>query len=112
MPFTADKFLQVYRENRRESVALSLEASAVASAVQDLVRLVPFEGGYTELLEKLNERVSEKTQDSKSWPKNPRALSSHLRKVAPLLRDQKIQITELQNDEAKNTKRIKIEVQQ
>jgi hypothetical protein len=109
LPFTADEFLKTYRENRRDSMALSLEASPVASAVQDLVSLAPWEGGYTQLLKKLTERVSEAVQKSKAWPKNPRALSSHLRKVGPLLRDQKIEITELANDEKTNTKRIKIE---
>jgi hypothetical protein len=98
LPFSTEEFLEAYRTNRRDSVALSLESSAVGSAIQTLVSGGRWEGTYTELLTHLNSMVSDQTQKSKVWPKNARALGSMLRRLAPLLRAHGIQTTELQND--------------
>jgi hypothetical protein len=95
LPFTTEEFLGAYRANRQESVQLSLESSAVGTTIQTLVNSGPFEGTYTELLEKLSVATSEEIRKSKIWPKNARALSSVLRRLAPLLRADGIQIREL-----------------
>jgi hypothetical protein len=109
LPFDGERFLQAYQANRRESLFLTLESSVVARAIQSLVAEKKWEGGYTELLEKLNLTVKEETTKSKAWPKNPRALSSALRKIAPLLRTAGYAIAELPDDPKAKTKRFTIE---
>jgi putative DNA primase/helicase len=37
LPFDQEEFLQAYRDNRRESVSLSIETSSVAASIQALV---------------------------------------------------------------------------
>ena len=86
MPFTQEAFLRAYSENRRESVALSIEASAVAAGIQTLTACEKWEGTATELLHALNGIVDEDTKKGRAWPKDARNMSSKVRRAAPLLR--------------------------
>jgi hypothetical protein len=86
MPFTQEAFLRAYSENRRESVSLSIEASAVASGIQTLTARDKWEGTATELLHALNGLVGEDTKKGRAWPKDARNMSSKVRRTAPLLR--------------------------
>src|SRR5262249_23445740 len=43
-------------------------------------------GTASELLAALGNRVSDQTKREKAWPKNPRSLSGHLKRLAPNLR--------------------------
>jgi hypothetical protein len=109
LPFDGQRFLQAYQANRRESVSLTLESSVLARAIQSLVAKEKWEGGYTELLEKLNSTATEETTKLKAWPKSARSLSNALRKIGPVLRTAGYPSTELAKDPDTNTKRIAIE---
>ena len=78
-------FLDAYEANRAAANQTALESSPVVAALQGLI--VEFdgkiEGTATELLAKLS--VGQDTR-AKSWPKNPRALSGILNRLAPNLR--------------------------
>jgi hypothetical protein len=110
LPFSAERFLEAYRSNRSESIASTIESSALASAVQSLAATQDrWEGTYGELLEILNQRVTDETKKSKAWPKNPRWLSSLLRKFGSPLRAAGCAITELSKDPKTRRRRIAIE---
>jgi len=110
LPFKANEFLQAYEANRRESVALSIEASPIASGLKRLAAAGPWVGSHTELLEKLNSIIYDDIQKRRTWPKSPRVLSSRLRTVVPLLRVEGIiEINDdVPRDPDSNVKRLSI----
>jgi hypothetical protein len=93
LSFSQEEFLAAYSDNRLESVSLSIEASAVAAAIQKLVNVGDWEGTATKLLEALNKDTDEETRKEKHWPKNASVLSSKLRRLFPLLRSTGLDVT-------------------
>ena len=82
------KFLNVYRENRREVIETSFEADAVAVAIKDYILAEHSEGWTaTDLLAALNNRVSDAVRRSKLWPLSAQGLGNRIDRVAPLLRN-------------------------
>ena len=79
-------FAEAYKGNRESANDLVLDASLVAQAVKIFINDDHFTGTATELLALLNQKVSDETRRQKFWPKNGRALSGKLRRVAPNLR--------------------------
>jgi hypothetical protein len=79
-------FLAAYEGNRAEANELTLEASPIARSVRDLAADAGFFGTATDLLEQLRSRVSDEAATDREWPKNGRALSGRLRRIAPNLR--------------------------
>ena len=77
------EFMTAYTGNRDDAHALVLESSPVAKLVTEAA---PFAGTATELLTLLDSRAPESLQHGKSWPKDGRALSNTLRRLAPNLR--------------------------
>ena len=53
-----------------------------------------WQGTASELLDKLNFRVSDQTKRSDQWPKAPNALSNRLRRAAPGLRAMGLEVIE------------------
>ena len=88
LPFTQEDFLGVYGQNRRESIAVSIEASPFASAILELLKkdYGEWEGSATELLVQLKPFAAEETLRSKDWPKDARKAGNKVTRVAPLLR--------------------------
>jgi hypothetical protein len=87
MGHDADKFLEVYRDNRKFANESALEDNPVAGAIRELMaRQDPWSGTASELLAALREIVSEKVGARDQWPKTARALSGVLRRLAPSLR--------------------------
>ena len=81
-------FLTAYRENRSATVEDNLEADPVGEAITRLMENVEdWEGPCKELQQKLDELVNEGVRKSKRWPKTPRGLSNHLRRLATFLRE-------------------------
>lgn len=80
-------FLAAYQGNRESANDVALEASVVA---QPLLDLLDTQGEWTgssgELLKLLEERVGDQTRRLSGWPKNPRSLSGHLKRLAPNIR--------------------------
>jgi hypothetical protein len=79
-------FLAAYAEKRSHSHELTLDASAIASHVRELAD-EGFLGTAGDLLKELTRRAGdEATARHNTWPKNGRALSGALRRIAPNLR--------------------------
>jgi len=58
-------------------------ASQILHLVGDCERWM---GTAAELLEALEKRADEKVRGNRAWPKSPRSLADHLRRLAPNLR--------------------------
>ncbi len=85
--WTQGALLAAYNQNRGELVSESLEDDPIASAVLQLVEPGKYWiGPASELLEKLAGIAGVGEHPPKNWPAGPRALSSRLRRIAPLLR--------------------------
>jgi hypothetical protein len=78
-------FLTLYQGNRRHSIARSLDASPVASAIRTLAEAeanaVVFDGTMGKLLD----RLSPYRDSSEAWPKSARGLGDVLRRQRPAL---------------------------
>jgi hypothetical protein len=80
-------FMAAYRENVARMVDITLEASPVAEAVQELMASrAEWEGTAIELLPDLAAAIGERVANSKRWPTTPRSLSGWLRRDAAGLR--------------------------
>lgn len=80
-------FMQVYNAARADAVAAGLEGSPVAQAVRSLMESRDkWTGTATNSLDALCDRVDDKTRHLKIWPKTARGLSNILRRLAPSLR--------------------------
>lgn len=80
-------FLSAYERNRSEATESVIDASPLGDALRQLVRADNrWEGSASDLLEILNQRVSESTKRSRGWPAAPNRMRSHLQRLAPSLR--------------------------
>jgi putative DNA primase/helicase len=82
-------FFAAYGENRRDVSEATFEADEVAVVIWKLItteRADGFEGTATELLEAINNQVSEATRKKKYWPQNPAQLGNRVARAAPLLK--------------------------
>jgi len=84
----AGTFLKAYERNRDEANSLSLDASVIGSLVLQLAEQGAWRGTATELWKKLGELAGEDGQRQAGWPKNGRAVSGRLKRIAPNLRAQ------------------------
>jgi putative DNA primase/helicase len=82
------EFMMAYSNNRRDVSEAAFEADAVAVAVWKFLQTKPerFEGTMTELLEGINNYVSEATRRSKYWPPSAAALGNRIERSTPLLK--------------------------
>lgn len=81
-------FVAAYQGNRESANEVALEASVVARPLLDLLEAQgAWTGSSGELLKILEERLGDQTRKQSGWPKNPRSLSGHLKRLAPNLRE-------------------------
>jgi hypothetical protein len=87
-------FLSAYEANVEEQNEEAISASLVAEA------LIVFMEGRTEwagtvkaLLDTLTNEVASQSARQREWPKNPKALGGHLKRIAPNLRAKGIWVT-------------------
>jgi len=92
-------FKAAYKSNRTEAVETLLDDDLVATAVQKLA--LPWEGRAGELLDALNTVTGHAHITAKDWPKDGKALSGRLRRLAPLLRAKGISSDKLQRTSAR-----------
>jgi transposase len=91
------------RSNRRDAVAIMLEAYHVATAVRRLMEhQAEVVTTATDLLVALNTGVSEDIKRSRDWPKAANALSGRLIRLAPALRRVGVAITFERSGESRN----------
>jgi hypothetical protein len=82
-----DEFISRYRNLRRESNALALESSPIATLILSFMEdRDSWVGTATELLELLERRGGERTRYNKYFPKQPNQLSKQINRLAPNLR--------------------------
>ncbi len=86
-------FMQALTNNDSNLKGELFESDRVAVAVLKLMEdRDVWHGTATELLDELRLKVSEETARSKKWPRSAQALSSRLRRAAPLLRNEGIDV--------------------
>jgi hypothetical protein len=79
-------FLPAYERNRNEANSVSLDASIIGEPILKIANDGGFIGTASQFLEKLDEFASDKLKNQNSWPKNGRAVSGQLKRIAPNLR--------------------------
>jgi hypothetical protein len=80
-------FMAIYKENCASANEVALEASAIARPLLDLLEAQgEWDGPSSELLAALEERQGDQVRKLAGWPKNPRSLSGHIKRLAPNLR--------------------------
>jgi Domain of unknown function (DUF3854) len=93
LPITGEEILDAYMENQRDTVAVSIEGSPVAAAIQAFMReRHTWTGTASELLECLAKSITDDIRRLRSWPKDPRAVANRLRRVAPVLRQAGVEV--------------------
>lgn len=89
----AGTFGSAYRDNLDEAVHDLIDADPVAAGIRELVsRQTVQTQNATALLGALEQIVGDKGTRSKRWPKDARAFSAHLTRIAPNLRKIGIEI--------------------
>lgn len=79
--------MAAYQGNRDSANEVALEASAVARPLLDFLEAQgEWTGSSGELLKALEDRLGDQSRKPSGWPKNPRSLSGHLKRLAPNLR--------------------------
>ncbi len=86
-----ESFNEIYKENRRNSLTHSLDSSPAALALMEMMsfRKIDWEGTYKELKLELERHYH---QEGEGWPKSPKGLSNILKRMAPALREQGLDI--------------------
>ena len=80
-------FMAAYGGNQESANELALEASVVARPLLELLEAqAGWQGSASELLKALEEQVDDQAKRQHGWPKNPRSLSGHLKRLSPNLR--------------------------
>jgi hypothetical protein len=76
-------FMTSYQGNRVQAFELAVDTSIIGPA---LLALLPYEGTFSDLLEKLNTEADEKLSRDREWPKSARGLGGKIDRLAPSLR--------------------------
>lgn len=79
-------FTRAYAANRHEGHALALEVSPIAEPLAKLTSKGSWQGTAGQLLAKLAEIAGAEVTNAREWPKNPRALTEAIKRLAPSLR--------------------------
>ena len=89
----AGTFTRAYTANRKAAIEGIIDAHPISACVREFMsERSSWTGSAADLLRISVERASH-TRDSTGWPKNPRALAGHLRRVQTLLRTVGIDIS-------------------
>jgi len=85
-------FIDAYGTNRAAAVQVVLEESLIAGPVRTIAETGGYEGTPTELLQRIAAIVGETATKQRGWPSRPHVLSGELRRIAPALRRQGIDV--------------------
>jgi hypothetical protein len=87
-------FNAAYQHNLKDGAIASVDAHPVGVAIRQLLDgQLRWSGQPAELLKVLNGAASDETKHATNWPKNPKALSACLRRLAQAIRHIGIQLT-------------------
>jgi hypothetical protein len=93
LPWEKGRFMAAYERNRREALSICFEVDMLADLVSAFVRSKKsWEGTASELLDALKEFDPDETTGNRSFPKAPNALSNRLRRLAPSLRSEGVDV--------------------
>jgi hypothetical protein len=80
-------FIAAYRQNLNEGAIASVDAHPIGVAIRQLLeKQNDWSGEPAQLLQALNELVSDEQRHAKAWPENARSLGHCLRRLATALR--------------------------
>ncbi len=85
------RFLRAYAANRTEASAGVIEATVIGRFLPELASQ-GFSGSATQMLARLGEIAGADATRSRGWPKTPAGLSGILRRLAPGLANQEIEV--------------------
>jgi hypothetical protein len=86
-------WVALMHQNRQGAVEANLDGSVLAVSIKALLSKVPtWEGTATNLLLTLNDTEIDRDRPAKIWPQDPRTLSMHLNRLAPMLRQSGIAV--------------------
>jgi hypothetical protein len=99
-------FFDAYASNRADTASSSLDDSVLAEPLRGFLSkaILPWEGTLQELLDGLAKEAGDLTK-SKGWPGKPGVLSGMLRRIAPLLRGQGIEV-DLEGKDPRTRRRL------
>ena len=95
LPWRTGSFMDAYNAKRRDTEGSILDADTVGAELLRFAVDLPdgdWEGTATELLEELEGVASAKTVKSRAWPGSPSVLSNRIKRLAPLLRENSIDV--------------------
>lgn len=91
--FTSAQFIDAYRASTDSGLSVALDSSVVGRTLLAFMRTRnDWQGSAYDLLKVLHSFTDEATIRSPSWPKSERPLSAAIRRLAPALRQQGIQV--------------------
>jgi len=101
------EFMEAYNGSRQEINERALEADPVAMAIVKLMEShEEWIGPTAKLLKELRGLVDEDVRRYKTWPKQPQYLSRQLKRLAPVLRVEGIEVEDLPRTSGERKKRI------
>jgi hypothetical protein len=106
--WTQGTFARAYQQNRKAVNDFALEASPVATAILRLLEQAPWSGTADQLLQRLGQLVPQDVRISRGWPKMPHNLSRTLRRIAPNLRADGVEIEFSQTGGSRSRKIISL----
>jgi hypothetical protein len=100
LDFEPGAFMRAYLGNRSETIQETLEGDPVGAAVMAMLDKLreqgdeeQWSGTCTDLRERFEQFVDDGTKKRRDWPKDPRSISSRLRRLATFLRASGIDVT-------------------
>lgn len=109
LPWQTGSFLAIYAGNRDSANELALEASAIGPVVLALMHdQAAWQGQAKDLLALLetDRYTDHRTRQRQDWPRNPKALSNALRRIAPTIRRLGVQCTFDRREPGGNRRRM------
>jgi len=106
-----NQFLLAYTDNRDKAHETVVDDSLIASAVRALVgpdTAGTWSGTASELLAEVNGRVDESARKERWWPKTPKTLAGHVRRLSPNLRALGIDVRFVRDPDKRRTRRMTI----
>lgn len=109
LPWPVGAFLEVYQQVRQEAASISLDGDPFAEALQRVLKEQnSWEGSATALFGLLSQ-YRDGLSFSEGWPKNPKAASDYLRRLAPALRLEGIRMSQERQPGGNRNRIIRLE---
>lgn len=103
-------FMAAYKGNRDDANVLAIDGSLIGKLVIDIATPGPWQGTASDLLAELDLRAGHKPDKGrpKGWPRNAKAVSGEIKRLAPNLRRAGIEVEDWREPDRKRTRMIKL----